>query len=298
MKTTHLLFWLPALLFLMSSPLAAQVARELPGGYRLVWHDEFDTDGRPDPANWDYETGFVRNREWQWYQPGNAEVRDGVLVLTARSENRPNPLYEAGSKDWRKSRPDIACTSASVISRGKREFRFGRVLVRARIPASRGSWPAIWLLGSKEHYGWPSCGEIDMMEFYPKNGVRSILANACWGDDAGSDVWDAVAVPFTHFTQKDSLWATRFHEWRMDWDRDFVRLYLDDELLNEIDLSKTVNGKHGNHDNPFHKPMYLLLNLAMGSSGGAVDMHTLPVRYEVDYVRVYQKDESAGQAAR
>lgn len=266
-----------------------QPPQQLDGGYQLVWHDEFNEDGRPDANRWDYETGLVRNNEAQWYQAANAQCRDGSLVITALPADFPNPDYEAGSKDWRKKRKRIQYTSASVITRGKYEFRYGRVLVRARIPASRGSWPAIWLLGSKAEYGWPSCGEIDVMEFYPKNGVSSILANACWGDDAGGSVWDAKAIPFTHFTQRDSLWATQFHLWRMDWDEQSVKIYLDDELLNEIDLTKTVNGKHGKGHNPFHKPMYLLLNLAMGSSGGMIDPETLPVRYEIDYVRVYQK---------
>lgn len=271
------------------APLSAQAPRQLDGGYRLVWNDEFNVDGAPDSANWSFEQGFVRNREWQWYQADNARVRDGSLVITARNETFANPLYEAGSTDWRKQRPQVECTSACAITKEKREFCYGRFLVRARIPAARGSWPAIWLLGSKRHYGWPSCGEVDMMEFYPKYGTRSILANACWGDEHNNSVWDDCAVPFTHFTAKDSLWATQFHLWRMDWDKDFIRLYLDDELLNEIDLSKTINGTPGGKQNPFHAPMYLLLNLAMGSSGGKVDSSAMPMRFEVDYVRVYQK---------
>lgn len=268
----------------------AQVPQTLDGGYRLVWNDEFDKPGRPDPANWIYEHGFVRNQEWQWYQSDNATVtEDGVLQITARAEDRPCPWYEEGSKDWRHNRKRIECTSACVKTLGLHEFLYGRILVRARIPASRGSWPAIWMLGSKEQYGWPSCGETDIMEFYEKGGVRSILANACWGNDKGGSVWNTKVIPFTHFTEKDSLWATRFHVWRTDWDEDYIRIYLDDELLNEIDLSKTVNGKHGHGDNPFHSPMHLLLNMAMGSSGGKVDAESLPTRYEVDYVRVYQK---------
>lgn len=276
----------------MFIPAQAQVPQTLDGGYHLLWNDEFNENGRPNPDNWGFQTGFVRNREWQWYQADNAVCLDGSLIITARRENRPNPNYEAGSKEWRKERKDIECTSSCLISQGKREFKYGRVQVRARIPASRGSWPAIWLLGSKERYDWPSCGEIDMMEFYERGGVRSILANACWGNDNGGSVWDTASLPFTHFTDRDSLWATKFHVWQMDWEEDYIRLYLDDELLNEIDLSRTVNGKHGMGDNPFHAPMYLLLNLAMGSSGGKVDEATLPVRYEVDYVRVYQKNPS------
>ena len=267
----------------------AQVPQTLDDGYKLVWHDEFDTPGRPNPANWTYEHGFVRNREWQWYQGENATVtEDGILLITARREDRLCPWYQEGSKDWKHNRQRIECTSASVITRGLHEFLYGRFIVRARIPASRGSWPAIWMLGSKHKYGWPSCGEVDIMEFYPKHGVPSILANACWGNDKGGSVWDESVKPFTHFIGKDSLWATQFHVWRMDWDKDFIRIYLDDELLNEIDLSKTINGKHGHGDNPFHAPMYLLLNLAMGSTGGKVDLSAMPMRYEIDYVRVYQ----------
>ncbi|MEE1287695.1 MAG: glycoside hydrolase family 16 protein, partial [Bacteroidaceae bacterium] len=203
----------------------AQVPQTLDDGYKLVWHDEFDTPGRPNPANWTYEHGFVRNREWQWYQGENATVtEDGILLITARREDRPCPWYREGSKDWKHSRQRIECTSASVISRGLHEFLYGRFIVCARIPASRGSWPAIWMLGSKHKYGWPSCGEVDIMEFYPKRGVPSILANACWGNDNGGSVWDESVKPFTHFTGKDPLWATQFHTWRMDWDKDYIRI--------------------------------------------------------------------------
>lgn len=261
-----------------------------PAGYHLVWHDEFDREGRPDSASWSYEEGFVRNNEWQWYQADNAYCRDGLLTITARRESRPNPRYKQGSKHWREQRETIECTSASVITRGKREFLYGRFEVRARIPAARGSWPAIWFLGHNQ-YGWPYNGEVDLMEFYPKGGTRSILANACWGGQKGRSEWDSAVVPFTHWTERDSLWATQFHTWRMDWDEDFIRLYLDDELLNEIDLSLTVSPADSPAPgfNPFHTPMYLLLNLAMGSSGGRVDEAALPMRYEVDYVRVFQR---------
>lgn len=259
-------------------------------GYRLVWSDEFDKDGQPDPANWTFEEGFVRNKEWQWYQAGNAVCRDGVLVITARREERPNPTYDPLSSQWGAQRKNIECTSSCLISKGKREFLYGRFEVRARIPASRGSWPAIWFKGANE-FPWPSCGEVDLMEFYPSGGRRSILANLCWGGKNGGSAWNSKIYPFTRWTERDSLWATQFHTWRMDWDKDFIRLYLDDELLNETSLSQTVNAKGaaGEGRNPFHTPMFFLLNLAMGSSGGKVDEATLPVRYEVDYVRVYQK---------
>lgn len=261
----------------------------LQSGYQLVWSDEFDHDGVPDPENWTYERGFVRNKELQWYQPQNARVRDGVLVITGKKEQVVNPDYEAESSSWQKKRKTAEYTSSSVISKGLREFRYGYFEIRARIPACRGSWPAIWLLGGKEHYGWPSCGEIDIMEFYPRKGHAMLHANACWGNDEGGSVWDSAEVPFSEFTEKDSLWATRFHVWGMEWTGQKIDLYLDGLLMNTIDLSRTVNGRHGRYENPFHKPMYLLLNLAMGATGGPIDEQALPMRYEIDYVRVYQK---------
>lgn len=271
--------------------LACAAATQAQDGYRLVWQDEFEEDGPPNPAYWSYEEGFVRNNEWQWYQPQNAQCRDGVLVITAREETRPNPTYSPGSAHWGERRKHIECTSACIVTKGKKEFRYGRFEVRARIPAARGTWPAIWLLGTGRP--WPACGEIDMMEFYERDKVRSILANLCWGGSNGAAEWSTQVRPFTQFTAADSLWATRFHVWRMDWDEDYVRLYLDGELLNETPLSRTVNapGSDGAGSSPFHEPMYILLNLAMGSSGGRVDRQALPARYEVDYVRVYQKNE-------
>ena len=260
--------------------------------YRLVWSDEFDVDGRPS-KDWTYERGFVRNQELQWYQAENAYVKDGCLVIEGRREHRRNPNYQAGSSDWRKNREFIEYTSSSLTTRLSFQFLYGRVEVRAKIPVVSGSWPAIWLLGNK--WEWPQNGEIDMMEYYIKDGIPSILANACWGsDERWKAVWDSEVIPFTYFTEKYPDWADKFHIWRMDWDKDFLRLYLDDELLNEIDLSQTINGGYqGNHENPFSNTIpgfkhYLLLNLALGSNGGKPAITQFPLHYYIDYVRVYQ----------
>ena len=116
----------------------------------------------------------------QWYQPDNAVCKGGFLVIEARKErNRQNPLYIPGSNDWRKEREFIEYTSSSVTTAGKKEFLYGRFEVRARIPVAKGAWPAIWTLGSNME--WPSCGEIDIMEYYQIKGVPHILANAAWG---------------------------------------------------------------------------------------------------------------------
>ena len=129
------------------------------------------------------------------------------------------------------------------------------------------------------------------MEFYRKQGIPHILANACWGTDKQYVAkWNSKAIPFTHFTNKDTLWAEKFHIWRMDWDEESIKIYLDDELLNEIKQSEAVNGKLGNGEQPFKKPQYLLLNLALGGdNGGTIDDNAFPMRYYIDYVRVYEK---------
>lgn len=272
--------------------LALAVGLQAQQDYQLVWSDEFDVEGKPS-NNWTYEYGFVRNEELQWYQSQNAFVKDGCLVIEGRRERFPNPYYVAGSCDWRRNREYVDYTSSCLTTRLSHQFLYGRVEVRAKIPTATGSWPAIWLLGNK--WEWPQNGEIDMMEYYIKDGYPSILANACWGSDKRwTAVWDSVVVPFTHFTDKDPAWSDKFHIWSMDWTQQYIRLYLDDELLNEIDLSKTFNqGYTGNTENPFTNTVpgfghYLLLNLAIGSNGGTPDITQFPLCYYIDYVRVYQ----------
>ena len=270
------------LLFFVWSPFLA--AQE----WTLVWSDEFNGDGRPDSAVWNYEQGFVRNHETQWYQAENAFQQDGLLIIEARREQRPNPTYREGSRHWGQQRETIDYTSACVTTQGKYFFLYGRLEVCARIPTAGGAWPAIWTLGSGME--WPSCGEIDVMEYYRINGVPHILANVAWGDDQRYHaVWNSKKTPYAHFTERDPEWALRFHVWRMDWNETAIRLYLDDELLNEVPLGATVNGRIGNYSNPFHCPHYILLNLALGGdNGGPIDDAAFPMRYEIDYVRVYQ----------
>ncbi len=262
-------------------------------GYTLVWNDEFDIDGRPSDE-WSYESGFVRNEELQWYQEDNATVEGGCLVIEGRRETVQNPFYEEGSEAWWLNRETAEYTSSCLTTRRSHSFMYGRIEVRAKIPVASGAWPAIWTLGNT--WEWPSNGEVDILEYYIKNGVPSILANACWGSaEKDTAVWDDTYTPFTHFTDRDPDWASKFHLWRMDWDMEFIRLYLDGELLNEIDLSTTQNqGYDGNFENPFNTEYegfgdYILLNLAIGSNGGTPDDSAFPLRYLVDYVRVYRK---------
>lgn len=253
-------------------------------GMTLVWNDEFNNNGKPDTAVWKYEKGFVRNQELQWYQSENATCRNGVLMIEGRREEIKNPKYDSLSRNWKLNRKFAHYTSASMNTRGTKEWQYGRFEIRARIDTSRGSWPAIWTLGISG--GWPSNGEIDLMEFYRVKEVPTILANVAWGtNQPGGAKWDSEKNPLTRFTSRDKDWVKKFHVWRMDWKTDSINLYLDDELLNTTLLSETINpdGK-----NPFMQPHYILLNLALGGNGGNPDQSAFPIRYEVDYVRVYQ----------
>lgn len=309
MKRTHFLF-LSLLLAAMSAG-AQKTSRQtipVPDGMKLVWHDEFDYNGVPDTTRWQFEHGFVRNQELQWYQSENARVRGGVLQITGRHERVKNPRYEANSRSWQHNREYAEYTSACIESRDRFNFRYGRLEVKARIPVAPGSWPAIWTLGNR--WGWPACGEVDVMEFYrvppttqeihhqtynPGRTVPIILANACWQGPDGRDAWDSSRVPLTHFTDRDPDWASHFHVWRMDWTPEHIKLYLDDELLNDIPTSQADKGGGRNHDvNPFANDEpgfghYILLNLAIGACGGEPDISAFPMLYEVDYVRVYQR---------
>lgn len=259
-------------------------------GYHLVWSDEFSTDGRPDARKWGYEEGFERNHEAQYYQRDNAVCRDGVLTIEARREKRPSAEYDPDGKYWDQKPLYAYYTSSSINTRGKFAFRYGRMEVRARIPVAKGAWPAIWLLGTR--LPWPQNGEIDVMEYYHTDGIPYILANMAWGGKRQNEaVWNTGKIPFERFTRRDPEWADKFHVWRMDWDEQSIRIYLDGELLNETELEETVNrGGRGEGVNPFHHEQFILLNLALGGdNGGPIDDSALPLHYEVDYVRVYQK---------
>ena len=250
-------------------------------GYRLVWNDEFNVDGAPSEKNWNYEEGFVRNNENQWYQRENAYCQNGFLVIEAKKESRINPGFVSHDhKDWRKNRDSIKVTSSCLITQGKHSWQYGRFEMRAKIPVGKGMWPAFWTLGIKGN--WPANGEIDIMEYY----TGKILANTAWKSKTGITAWDSRTVPLTDF-KKD--WADEFHVWRMDWDSHSIKLYVDDQLLNETDLKETMNDSNQKII-PFQQPHYLLVNLAVGGdNGGLFTAASLPSKFMIDYIRVYQK---------
>ncbi|MGH8023227.1 MAG: glycoside hydrolase family 16 protein [Limisphaerales bacterium] len=258
--------------------------------WRLVWHDEFTKDGPPDPANWAFETGFVRNKELQWYQPENAYCTNGLLIIEARRDHRRNPQYRPGASDWPDARQWIDYTSASLTTRGLHEFKFGKFQMRARIDTRPGSWPAFWTLGagfddrnpSAGSVPWPRCGEIDIMEYYKGN----VLANIAYqSPDQAAPKWFTVKKPIRQLGA--GTWTRKFHIWTMEWNEKKIDLLLDGRLMNHFDLTNADNAVGGN---PFKKPLYLKLNQAIGGSSGGDPSHTaFPVRFEIDWVRVYQR---------
>ena len=264
----------------------SRLPTEIPG-MKMVWADEFNLTGKPTPEYWKFEKGFERNEELQWYQQDNATCANGILLIEGRREEVPNPNYQSGSRNWKTNREFAHYTSSSINTRGLRQWLYGRFEIRARVDTAMGSWPAIWTLGVNNP--WPSNGEIDIMEFYRINGVPTILANVAWGTSRQYVArWHTERIPLDKFTGKDPDWAKKFHIWRMEWTPESIRLYLDDALLNTTLLSETINP---DGTNPFTKPQYLLLNLAIGGNGGDPRKTNFPVRYEVDYVRVYQNIE-------
>lgn len=261
-----------AALALLAACIGAPAAAA-PPGWKLVWADEFDTDGLPDPAKWAYDTGANRtgwyNNELQYYSNArrdNAEVGNGRLVITARKETLA-ALPDHGGQ---------AYTSARLVTRGKASWTYGYVEVRAKLPCAPGSWPAIWMLGTGGK--WPADGEIDIMEHVghkPGEILGSIYTNAQnWPRGTGKT--DRVLVPDA---------CTAFHDYQLTWTKDRMQVGVDGRPYAEL-----VNPKDGDYDKwPFDQPQYLLLNLAVGGDlGGEVRDETLPWRMEVDYVRVYQ----------
>ena len=234
--------------------------------WRMEWNDEFNSGQLPSPTKWGYEEGFVRNNEAQYYtkgRPENARLESGKLIIEGRLAN------------WQGHK----ITSASITTSGTRSFLYGRIEVRAKIPTGKGTWPAIWTLGTNiSQVGWPKCGEIDILEnvgFDPEKVHANIHVDAynhTKGTGKGNHL-DGVKP-----------WQD-FHVYAIEWYRDRIEFFYDDTRYFVYRKEADDEAKW-----PFDKPQYLILNLAIGGAWGGlqgIDETLFPHRMEVDYVRYY-----------
>jgi beta-glucanase (GH16 family) len=254
------------------------VPTKVPAGYALVWSDEFDTPGLPDPAKWKYDTfrnkdGWFNN-EKQYYAAGrdkNARVVDGRLIIEAHGED----LSQASLPDWGKQQ----YSSARLITKGLGDWTYGFFEIRAKLPCGRGTWPAIWMLPSDDSVIWPEGGEIDIMEHvgFDPGVIHHSIHTSAFNFSRGTQKTSSHQVP-------DACDA--MHKYQLLWTADFMLFGVDDraKLLFKKESDKRARW-------PFDQPQHLLLNIAVGGSWGGqkgVDPAAFPAKMEVDYVRVYQ----------
>ncbi|MGB3547751.1 MAG: family 16 glycosylhydrolase [Saprospiraceae bacterium] len=237
-------------------------AVEEPDFETLIWSDEFDTPGAPNPANWSYNTGTGNNgwgnNESQFYtdRPENIIVEDGLLKITAQRENFSGREF----------------TSSRIVTENKFEFTYGRVDARAKLTSGGGTWPAIWMLGANyDTNPWPGCGEIDIMEHVGNQQNRIFSSLHFPGNFGGNAV--------TQSRNLDDV-AENFHVYSTIWSENTIRFLIDDEVYHTFNNDGSL---------PFNSDFFLILNVAMGGNfGGTIDPAFMESTMEIDYVRVYQ----------
>ena len=233
----------------------------------------------PDPKKWDYEEGFVRNQEPQYYTRNrldNARVENGTLIIEARKERFHNSHYQPNGKG--KSQQEYSeYTSASLITCNKESWQYGRFEVKAKLPMKPGLWPAFWTLGiNHKTSGWPGCGEIDIMECWGRT-PREVTSTVHFQKN-GKHQSDHSKVE-----SKESL--EEFHVYALEWYPDHMDFFFDGKKYHTVPLSKLED----NGENAFRKPHYILLNLALEGHGKKIDDQALPLQLVVKYVRVYKQ---------
>ncbi len=242
--------------------------------YKIVWQDEFDNTGLPLASNWGYEEGFVRNSEKQFYTKQrieNAHVENGILTIEGRKENYNGAAY----------------TSASINTKGKQSWTYGKIEVRAKLPEGSGSWPAIWMLGNNvDIIDWPRCGEIDIMEAVGKE--PGMLYSTVHYGNLWPDAKNKSGNIYNKTTYSD------YHIYSVEWTADQMSFYIDSNNYFTFNKTNLISG----YPNPFDKPFFLLLNLAIGGAWGGgnpafppdgIDTSSFSQKFMIDYVRVYQK---------
>jgi beta-glucanase (GH16 family) len=242
-------------------------------GWSLVWADEFSSPGLPDSTRWDYDVGGQGwgNNELQYYterRAENARVGGGHLIIEARHEA------------WLDS---SQYTSARLVTRGHANWRYGRFEIRARLPAGRGTWPAIWMLPWDWDLGngsWPDNGEIDIIEHvgYDPGVVHATVHTKAHNHIDGTQISRQIEIADAQ---------SAFHTYALEWDAQHLTAYVDREPY----FTHTP-GKGDWTVWPYDRPFYLILNIAVGGNWGGVqgvDASVFPQRLEVDFVRVYQR---------
>jgi beta-glucanase (GH16 family) len=265
-----------AALFLVASFLLGQSPSDEQGSneWRLVWSDEFDYNGLPDPAKWGYDVGGRGwgNKELQYYterRKENARVENGYLIIEARRDAWERHQY----------------TSARLVSKGKGDWSYGRFEVRAKLPSGRGTWPAIWMLPSRSEYGgWPNSGEIDIMEHvgFDPDVVHASVHTRAYHHSIGTQKTARIKVPTAR---------TAFNVYAIEWTPEEIRSFVNNQHYFTFKNERLTNPAAGGRQWPFDKPFHLILNLAVGGTWGGergVDQTIWPQRMEIDYVRVYE----------
>lgn len=252
------------------------MSHKIKEGYRLVWSDEFEYEGAPDSEKWNYDIGNHQwaNNELQAYtnRPENVHVKDGKLIIRALKE-------KDGEREY---------TSARLITYGKQSWKYGYFEFRVKLPKGKGSWPAVWMLSDaiKEGAKWPRCGEIDIIEHAGKE--ENQLFFSLHSERHNHTRKDT--KQYTVFKQYPGI-CEEFRVYAMDWTPEYIEFYVDGK--SQCCFNKTDDKEDQSETAwPFDQPFYLLFNIAVGGSlGGEVFEEELPFVMEVDYVRVYQKEQ-------
>lgn len=236
-------------------------------GYQMVWQDEF-SGTTLDETSWNREEGGSGwgNAELQHYtkRTDNAYLANGKLVIEAKKENYGGNAY----------------TSARITTAGKREFAFGRVDIRAKLPKGQGIWPALWMLGYDiSTIGWPASGEIDIMELLGHEPAK-VYGTAHWGNQG-----DGVSQHITNATTlSQGDFSQQYHVFSLVWQQNRMTWYVDDVAYATI-TNAQVSGNY-----PFNKAYFFIMNVAVGGNWpGAPNASTVfPQQMQVDYIRVFQ----------
>jgi len=244
---------------------------------KLVWNDEFNGEGLPDPNTWGYEVGYVRNREEQYYTDARVEnvfQKDGLLTIRTLKEKYP---IEGKPKNLDRTEADY--TSAAIETKNKVFWTYGRFEIRAKLPKGKGIWPAIWMLSEIDP--WPNGGEIDIMEYV---GFMPGYAHGTIHSSRNDD------VPNSYYSKGNKILLDapeeKFHDYILEWDSEQLTIMVDDQVVLEYPRSEEESKMKFW---PYDKPHYLILNTAIGGSwGGEIAEDTCPTDFQIDYVRVYQ----------